>query len=363
MQTSVVGEIASLRAEWSSLFDSDPVATPFASFEWCWAWCRHWSEGSDPWVMIVRDGERIVGLAPFVLRKRGGMRLLRGMGAGVGNFWDVIAAPEERADVVGEVARALQQSSSEWDALFVDRLPEESSTEAAFIEVGLRLDRRTRWSSPRLALPDTFDEYLARLSKNRRSQIRRNLRPLDNGELTIRPVSDPSELGEAIATWQRFRVEWWSKRERQMNDEHGSERFLAFTQEAIAAMVSRGLAAVCEVRYREEILGVTIDFLDAHTFYYWLWGFDPRFEELRPGHTLIAHGIRWSIESGRRYYDFMIGDEPYKQDYAPEDRAVLSMTVGSDRAKSRAVLGMSRVRHAGQTRGTPQQGLRSLPRA
>lgn len=346
VQTSVVREMPSLRAEWSSLFDSDPVVTPFASFEWCSAWCRHWSDGGDPWVMIVHDGERMVGLAPFVLRNRGGMRLLRGMGVGVGNYWDIIAAPEDRMQVVGEVARALRRRCSEWDALFLDRLPEESSTEEALVEAGLRLGRRARWASPRIALPETFDAYLAGLSKNRRWRMRRNLQAVDNGAMTIRTISDANELHEAIACWQRFRIEWWTKREREMNPEHGSERFLAFTEEAITAMVSRGLAAVCEVRYQQELLGITIDFLDASTFYYWLSGFDPRFEELRPGHTLIAYRIRWSIERGRRYYDFMIGDEPYKRDYAPIDRAVVSMTVGSHRLRSRAVLGMSRVRHA-----------------
>jgi CelD/BcsL family acetyltransferase involved in cellulose biosynthesis len=77
-----------------------------------------------------------------------------------------------------------------------------------------------------------------------------------------------------------------------------------------------------------------------------LWGFDARFEKLRPGHTLIAYGIRWSIETGRRYFDFMIGGESYKYDYAPEDRGVLSMTVGNDRLRSRATLALSRLRHA-----------------
>jgi CelD/BcsL family acetyltransferase involved in cellulose biosynthesis len=344
--TVVRGDIASLECEWISLFASDPEAAPFLSFQWLSAWCRHWSSGGSPWVLIVHEGERLAGLAPFMMSHRGGMRLLRGMGVGVGNSWNVIAAPEDREQVVVAVAQTLKQRSSEWDALFVDKLPEESGTEAALIGVGLRVDRRTRWPSPRIALPETFDAYLAGLSKNRRWRMRRNLQAVDNGDLVIRTVSDPNELREAIARWQRLRVEWWEKRERPMNPEHGSKRFLAFTEEAIMAMVPAGLAVVCEVRYHDEPVGITLDFLDASTFYYWLWGFDPRFEELRPGHTLIAYGIRWSIETGRRYYDLMIGDEPYKYDYAPVDRALLSMTFGNHRLRSRAALGLSSLRHA-----------------
>ena len=238
MRTTLVSDIASLQAGWSSLFDSDPLATPFASFEWNSAWCRHWSAGGKPWVLAVYDGERLAGLAPFLLRHRARLRLLRGMGVGVGNYWDVIAAPEDREQVVAEVVQALDQRSPEWDALFLDKLPEESSTEAALCRAGLRLDRRIRWPSPRIELPDTFDEYLSGLSKTRRWRMRRNLRAVDNGDLVVRTVTDPNELRKAIARWQALRVGWWAKREREMNPEHGSERFLAFTEEAVMALAA-----------------------------------------------------------------------------------------------------------------------------
>jgi CelD/BcsL family acetyltransferase involved in cellulose biosynthesis len=351
MLVTLTEDLDALQAEWSTLFDSDPTATPFSSFQWASAWCRHWSAGGSPWVLAVHEEERLVGLAPLMLRRRGRLRLLNGLGAGVGNYWDVLAAPEDRERVLVAVAGALRQRSSEWDAFFVDKLPEEAATETVLRNAGLSCDRRIRWKSPRIELPETFDDYLGGLSKNRRWRIRRNLKVVDNGELTVQAVSGGSELRAAIDRWQALRIEWWSKRERAMQPEHGSERFLAFTQEAIAAMVSCGLAVVREVRYHDEVIGVTIDFLDESTCYYWLWGFDSRFEELRPGHTLIAYGIRWSIQTGRRYYDLMIGDETYKDDYAPTDRAVLSMTVGNHRLRSRVTLGLSRLRHAGLPAG------------
>jgi CelD/BcsL family acetyltransferase involved in cellulose biosynthesis len=301
---------------------------------------------------MVYDGQRLVGLVPLLFQSRSGWRLLSGLGAGVGDYWDVIAVPEAREQVLAAVACALQQRSSEWDALSLDRLVEESRTQAALCEGGLRLHRRARRTSPRIALPKTFDEYLAGLSKNRRWRIRRNLQAVDDGDLTVNTVTGTDQLREAIVRWQEFRVEWWAKRERQLDPKHASERFVAFTQEAIAAMVSQGLAMVCEVRYHDELVGVTIDFLDASTFYYWLSGFDSCFQELRPGHTLIAYRIRWSIETGRRYYDFMTGDEPYKYDYAPVDRSVLSMTFGNRRLRSRSAVSLLSLRRAVLSAGT-----------
>jgi CelD/BcsL family acetyltransferase involved in cellulose biosynthesis len=343
--TLVSGDIAGLEPEWSSLLARDRTATPFSSFQWAHAWCQHWSEGAGPWVLEAREGDRLVGLAPFVLHRRGRLRLLRGLGVGVGNYWDIIAAAEDRENVLSAIAGTLRDRSSDWDALFLDKLPEESMTDAALRAAGLRSGWRAESSSPRIELPATFEDYLAGLSKNRRGKLRRNLRALDSGEIAVCDVRDPDLLRQAIGRWQALRIDWWAGREQPMQPEHASDRFLAFTQEVIPALVAVGHAAVWEVRYRDELLGVTINFLDDDTFYYWLWGFDVRFEELRPGHTLLAYCIRWSIETTRRYFDFMIGDEPYKYDYAPARRSVRAVTIGNSHLRSRAVLGLSRAKH------------------
>ncbi len=344
--TLVSGEIAGLESEWDALFARDPTATPFSSFQWASAWCEHWGEGALPWVLAAREGQRLVGLMPLALYRRRRLRTLRGLGVGVGNYWDIIAAPPDRDAVAAALAGALQERRSEWDALILDKLPEESGTDAALHAAGLRIGWGARAPSPRIELPATFEEYLGRLSGNRRQKIRRNLRTLDRGELTVGVISDPALLGAAIDRWQTLRIAWWAQRKRSLQSEHASERFLAFTQEAIAALVARQLAVVWEVRSGAEIVGVAVNFLDADTFYYWLWGFDQRIAKLHPGHVLLAYGVRWSIETGRRHFDLMIGDEPYKYEYAPSARAVRSLEVGNRTLGSRAVLGLSRLRHA-----------------
>jgi CelD/BcsL family acetyltransferase involved in cellulose biosynthesis len=370
--TLVGDDIAELESDWSSLAGSDPEATPFSSFQWASVWLRHWADGGTPWVLAVHEGGLVeeggrvegesvqggrieegglegacvVGLAPFVLHRRGGLRLLRGLGVGVGNYWDVLAVEQSREQVLAAIASALRERSAEWDALFIDKLPEGSKTEGALAAAGLRIGWRSQSPSPRIELPATFDDYLARLSQNRRQKVRRNLRVIDSGEMTVGVVSDPQELRTAIDRWQALRVEWWAQRGQAMQEEHGSPRFLAFTQEVIADLVAVERALVWEVRHRGDLIGIAINFLDDTAFYYWLWGFDLRVEKLRPGHTLIAHCIRWSIETGRGYFDFMIGDEPYKSDYAPTERAVISVDVGNRTSRSRAALGLARLKRA-----------------
>ncbi len=348
MRVTLVEDLNVLRAGWTSLLEADLDAAPFLSFEWLSVWERHWCTGGRPWILAAYEGERLAGLALFQLSNRRALRFLTGLGVGFGDYWDVLAAQRDRGWVVPAVAGALRQRVLEWDVLVVDKLPEDSHTRLALLDAGLRVEWSTRLPAPRITLPETFDAYVASLSKNRRWRLRRNLKAIDGGEMTVREVSDPVELRPLLKRWQALRVEWWEKREREMLGEHGSERFLAFTQEVVEALIPLGRAVVWEVRDHDRLIGITVNFLDESTFYYWLWGFDSSFEEVRPGHTLIAYGIRWSIESGRRYFDFMIGGEGYKYDYAPDDRGVLSLTFGNHRLRSRAALGLLRLRRGAQ---------------
>ena len=62
------GSLDALLPEWEELFEADAEATPFSSAGWARAWWPHWSRASQPWIVTVRDGDRLVGLAPLVPR-------------------------------------------------------------------------------------------------------------------------------------------------------------------------------------------------------------------------------------------------------------------------------------------------------
>ena len=85
MQVEIVESgLEALRPEWDRLFASDPTATPFVSSAWAEAWLKHWDPAALPWIVTVRDGNDLVGLAPLVARtQRAAARAARaGQGAG-----------------------------------------------------------------------------------------------------------------------------------------------------------------------------------------------------------------------------------------------------------------------------------------
>jgi CelD/BcsL family acetyltransferase involved in cellulose biosynthesis len=112
---------------------------------------------------------------------------------------------------------------------------------------------------------------------------------------------------------------------------------------------------VWELRREDQTIGVALNFCDEKTFYYWLGGFDPRFANLRLGHTVVTHSIRESIELGRETYDFMLGGEAYKYEYGAKDRQQPWLVVTNPRGRSRAAslisLTVDRMRTTLRTKG------------
>ena len=340
MRTELVGgaDLEAALDEWGAVYAADPLATPFVSPGWARAWIAHWARRTKPWVLLVRDGSRTAGIAPFTLQRYGPLRVLGMLGKEPGDYWDVLAAPADRAAVTAAVAEELVRRGREWEVAILSCLPPGSATGDVLAAAGLRLMHRPAVACPAIALPGSWDEYLAMLPRGRRGNLRRHLRRLDEGEVELREVRDSAELPTMFVRWQQLRDLQWAGANRTLNPVQRTDRFREFLLAAAQALVPVGEALVWEFRIEGKTAGVYVNFVDATSFYWYLGGFDPAHASVGIGKIAVAAGIRQSIERGRARYDFTRGAEPYKYWYGASDRRAASIVAGSARLSSRAAL-------------------------
>jgi CelD/BcsL family acetyltransferase involved in cellulose biosynthesis len=352
MRTELVSGAGIARAldEWSVLHAADPVATPFASPGWALAWLRHWRAREQPWVLLVHEGSRVAGVAPLTLQRFGHLRVLGMLGKEPGDYWDVVAAPADRAAVGAAVAEELMRRRRDWDVGILSCLIPGSATGGVLAANGLRIMHRPAVACPAITLPGTWDEYLGTLPRGRRGNLRRHLRRLDDGEVELREVRDAAELPGVLTRWQELRERQWDVRGRSLNPSHRTKRFRDFLLDAVQALVPAGQAIVWEFRVDGRTAGIYVNFVDSRSFYWYLGGFDPAHSTLGIGKIAIAAGIRQSIECGRARYDFTRGSEEYKYWFGAVDRMAPSIVVGHPGPRSRAALAGARVENARRTR-------------
>jgi CelD/BcsL family acetyltransferase involved in cellulose biosynthesis len=325
-----------LLAEWGELFEQDLDATPFSSPQWAQAWWAHWAGTADPWIVTVRDGGKLVGLAALLRRRQGPFWVLHEIGRGPGDYWDILSAPALGDRVAAEIAEEIWRRRPEWDALILDGL-HSGVLSAALSDAGLRVGDRPPLVSVEMPLPATFDDYLETMPSRRRSNLRKHLRRLDEGDFAFSTI-EGAALAGSVDRWHEMRTRWWEERGLELASMHRTGAFRRFTEDAVASLVPAGLAEVWEMTYQGEPAGVCINLVDSRAFYVYLAAFDPKIAKLGPGKIQIGHAIRSSIAAGRSLFDFTIGKDDYKYWFGASDVMRVRQAFGSGRLVSRAAV-------------------------
>ncbi|HEU4754432.1 MAG TPA: hypothetical protein VFU47_15090, partial [Armatimonadota bacterium] len=75
-------ELQALRPEWQQLYERTLPRNPFLGPAWNLACRAHLCAGAEPFVLTLRRGGRLAGVAPLRRERRLGFRVLRFLGDG-----------------------------------------------------------------------------------------------------------------------------------------------------------------------------------------------------------------------------------------------------------------------------------------
>src|SRR3954449_7008484 len=78
------GDLDALAPIWETVIDPEHPGAAFRSWAWLSAWWKSFSIGREPFVLVAREGETVVGLLPLCSERStlGGRRLIF-MGEGI----------------------------------------------------------------------------------------------------------------------------------------------------------------------------------------------------------------------------------------------------------------------------------------
>lgn len=176
-----------------------------------------------------------------------------------------------------------------------------------------------------LALPETWDDYLARLAGKDRHELRRKMRKLER-ELPGSAVrSHVAPDGWDLALGNFLTLHRLSKvgKARFMND--GMERFF---RDATRALAAAGWARLWFLEWEGKAVASFLCLEYAGTVGLYNSGFDPAHSRLAPGIVLLAHVIGDAITRGIPTFDFLRGEEPYKLGFGPVLEDLFSVRIG-----------------------------------
>ncbi len=283
-------------------------SSPFTLPSWMSTWWRHFRAGKEPYIAVVRDDSRPIGVAP--LQVENGVASLVGSD-NVCDYLDFVPSnglEEKFFTVLLDDLR--KQGITEMD---LGLLRPDSSVvtvlEPLARQKGLHTSLKQEDVSSEMELPPTFDEYLATLNTKQRHEVRRKLRRLNEaGQVEYHYIDNRDALQTNFDLFLRLFSMAREDKARFMTPE--MEAFFRSLARATAEMGILRLGLL-ELDSRPAAMVMCFDY--NNTVYLYNSGYDPELDSLSVGLLSKVLCIRESIQQGKRRFEFLKGNEVYKE--------------------------------------------------
>ena len=338
-----LAELEPLSEEWDAL--AIACALPLMAPGWIMPWWRHMAPaGAEPRTIVVRDGEQLVGFAPFYAepRKRGRIDY-RLPGIELASRLSPLALPGREWEVAAVVARVLADAQPRAEIVALEGHPAGSPWAATLRNAWpgwLRpvLRQYLIMGAPTISLGDeSYEAWLAGKSSNFRSQMRRVGRQFDAAGGHAR-MSTHETLRADIDTFMRLHTERWEDL-----GESGlvaiADRVPAMLEAAAAELLDGGRLRIWMLEVDGEPISAQLFVAAAGEVAYVNGGWDERFARLKPAMLGILCAIEDAFARGERRIDLGAGEQPYKLRFSDGNDPVawsILMTPGAHLPLTRA---------------------------
>ena len=342
------GQLREIRREWSELLARSSSPEPMLSPEWLLEWWNIFGgiDGRRLRSLVVRDGERLVGLALFTSRRywhRGiiPFRRLEPLGCGepesdsiCSDYLNVLAERGCESAVAGAFARTTASGAlGPWDDMVLPRMDGDNIMPQlladAFRSRGFAAELNKTGDAPYIELPSNWDDYLKGLTKKHRRSVVSSLHDFEawaGNEFELVQASTPAQMdgGKRILI-DLHRQRWDTE------DGAGtfrSSQFLAFHDAVMPALLREQALDLSWLTVRGEPIAAMYSIVWNNKVYFYQCGRKldvPR--TIRPGGVLLAYAIRAAIVAGRREFDFLGGVSLYKTQLATARRPLVQLRV------------------------------------
>ncbi len=311
-------EFAHLRSEWNALLERSGSDSPFLRHEWLASLCGTVCPSSSALILRLHCGKETIGFAPLQWKpyRRGPFRFrrLHFLGAQLTEFADCILtgyrseALQALVDFLGQhhwlefVGHYIAEGSPNWHAYqaLVCSIP------------GARLHPYTSGWYIRIA-GRSWEEYVAeetgREFVQRAIRRRQALYGQRHWGLCERHGLDAQELAHLLRLHELAQ-----QRHGRSSVFAHSDAHRAFLERLVQESSAAGWLRLFWLHIDGAPASFILGFEYRGSFFWWLQGFDPAFEQLAPSKWLLWHLLQDAFAKQRwREFHFMGGDDEYKR--------------------------------------------------
>jgi CelD/BcsL family acetyltransferase involved in cellulose biosynthesis len=311
--------------EWEALV-SELNGSLYLTPDWCRVWWRHYGDGRELRLILVRDEEGLAGVLPFFLDRVGlpfaRARVAKLVGC---DFTIAVVDPPVQPDVATEArARAIRQLFEHDKCDIVQIGPSSAASpqleglrrSAAEVDDVAQIIREGESGARTVfEIPHGFDAYLKSLSKNQRSNYRRNVNRLNKAyafELDV--VRGGPELEREFEAFAEMHQAQWNAVNK-LGHFGDWPRSLEFTRDLVKTLARADRVRLIRLLADERVVSYYFCFEFDGTYY---WRLPARlvgqpWDQLALGRVGLIKMLEVAAEEGATSVEAGIGKYEYKE--------------------------------------------------
>ena len=328
LRTEVVRDFEGLtwlKQAWDEMAKRAEARHPYISHAWISTWLECFGKGLSPYILVVKDKDRLKGIAPLALSRE---RLQGIPFRRLGTLYnpntgrcDFIAQPGDNG-FYHAVWEHFRQNRHEWDMLELSHLPLSSQALQTISRLaqgsGFRTGTWEGWNTPYVPTGN-WERYYAELPRKHKSNLRNRHKRLGRlGQIEVEEISSVGEIEEGLA--DGFQIEaaaWKGEGGTAIKSDPAVRDF--YTRLAGRA-ATQGWLRLYFLTLDRRRIAFAYCFRYQGGFYLHKVGYDPAFHAYSPVNQLCLYLIEASFSQGLREFDFVGEKDEWKLRWTSECR-------------------------------------------
>ena len=318
--------LVSAKPVWDHLVDLTGIAHPFLSHDWILSWWESFGAGRKLNILLVKDGEELVGIAPLMISRQRMYGIpVRELGFIYNDHtprFDFIVA-RDHASFYEAVWRHLLDRREEWDLLKLCQMDSGSRTllELPLLaaDSGCQIGTWPSIESPYLRMEGSFGPYFKSLNTGLRQNLRRRMNRLEErGPVEFECVSAEEQIDSALPEAFRMEAGSWKRSAGTAIECHPElQKFYSLVAHRAAR---RGALYLAFLRAGGQRIAFDLSLLHNNKRFILKPGYLQEYHTYSPGQQLTAMTIRDGFARGLTEIDFLGAAEPWKLSWTSERR-------------------------------------------
>jgi len=297
---------------WDSLLMRSDCDNIFLSYAWLDSWWTVFGTEYDLYILIVKSGEEIVGIAPLM---RSRQHIIQFIGTPNADYSDIIGP--DKHSIIGLIYDYLTNHTDDWRRIELQQIPERISTvegfQAAFssgefpysIEV-METCTVYKYDGPEEKRPD----FILRRNKTMRNNINFFIR---TGGLDLVRIQNPDEIEKYLPAFFHEHIVRWDSTP--TPSKFLEEKHRKFYHTIVRNLASRGQISLLLLLHKNRPIAYFFTYDYKNVLYLYTTAFDLFFVKRSPGLILINMMTSLFVQLGYTLIDHTRGAEGYKRHF------------------------------------------------